>query len=61
MPFISGVAQKPSLSEMQTKIYDAYKPIATRVYYGPPSTSWNPKTGQYSYSIEWTFEGPSDQ
>lgn len=61
MPFVNGVAQKPSLQEMQTKIYDAYKPIATRVYYGAPSVSWNPKTGQYSYSIEWTFEGPSDQ
>lgn len=53
--------QKPSSQEIQTKIYDVYKPIAFRVYHSSPVESWNPKTGQYSYNIEWTFEGPSDQ
>jgi len=51
------------------KIYDAVNPaeetaangfanpvIPTRVFHGPPQESWNPKTGAYSYSIEWVFE-----
>jgi len=51
------------------KIYDAVNPaeetaangfanpvITTRVFHGPPQESWNPKTGAYSYSIEWVFE-----
>lgn len=57
MPATTGVV-KPSLQDLTT-IFDFYKPVGTRVYYGPPSENWNPKTGQYSYSIEWTFEGPS--
>ena len=45
-----------------TKIYDAVNPaneagvVSGRVFHGPPQESWNPKTGSYSYSIEWTFE-----
>jgi len=63
--------KKPSVlynSDFQ-KIYDAVNPanetaangfanpvIPTRVFHGPPQESWNPKTGAYSYSIEWVFE-----
>jgi hypothetical protein len=57
MPLTSGNPVKPSTSELTT-IYDLYKPVASSVYYGPPTENWNPRTGQYSYSIEWTYEGP---
>jgi hypothetical protein len=45
-----------------TKIYDAVNPaneigvVAGRVFHSAPQESWNPKTGAYSYSIEWTYE-----
>ena len=63
--------KKPSVlynSDFQ-KIYDAANPanetaangftnpvIPTRVFHGPPQENWNPRTGTYTYSIEWTFE-----
>jgi len=62
--------QKPSIlyaSDFQ-KIYDAANPanevgggyanpvIPSKVFHSAPNESWNPKTGQYSYSIEWTYE-----
>jgi hypothetical protein len=56
MPFSGCVAVKPPTSDLTT-IFDLYKPSGTRVYYSAPSESFNPKTGAYSYSIEWTFEG----
>lgn len=49
---------KPSISEMTT-IFDLYKPVGTKVYYNAPTESFNPKTGAYSYTITWVFEGPS--
>lgn len=48
--------QKPPASELAT-IFETYKPQGTKVYYGPPTDNWNPKTGQYSYNVEWTYEG----
>ena len=48
--------QKPKASELSI-IFEAYKPQGTKVYYGPPTENWNPKTGQYSYNVEWTYEG----
>lgn len=57
MPITGGcIPQKPSTNDLTT-IFNTYKPVGTRVYYGAPTESWNPKTGQYSYSIEWTYEG----
>lgn len=49
---------KPSIAELTT-IFDYYKPQGTKVYYGPPTENWNPKTGQYTYNVEFTFEGAS--
>ena len=49
---------KPSYTDLQT-IYDLYKPVGMKVYYSAPSEYLNTKTGQYSYSVEWTYEGPS--
>ena len=56
MPFVGCVAVKPPIEDLTT-IFDLYKPSGTRVYYSAPSESFNPKTGAYSYSIDWTFEG----
>ena len=45
-----------------TKIYGAVNPaneagvVTGRVFHSAPQESWNPKTGAYSYSIEWTYE-----
>ena len=49
---------KPTVAEMTT-IFDLYKPVGTKVYYNAPSETFSPKTGAYSYTITWTFEGPS--
>lgn len=50
---------EPGTGDIQA-IYNTYNPasvaVAGRVFYGPPQESWNPKTGQYSYSVEWTYE-----
>jgi len=56
--------QKPSLlyTSYFQGIYDAVNPandasvISTKVFYGAPQESWNFKTGQYSYNIDFTFE-----
>lgn len=64
-------SKKPSVTNSSNfqKIFDAANPanetaangfsnpvVANRTFYGPPNESWNPNTGQYTYSIEWTFE-----
>lgn len=58
------LTNKPSVlySSDFEKIYNAVNPaneagvVPGRVFHGPPQESWNPKTGSYSYSVEWTFE-----
>lgn len=47
--------EKPSYDQLTT-IYNFYKPQGQYVYYSAPNENWNPKTGSYSYSIEWTYE-----
>ena len=62
---------KPSITNTADfqKIFDAANPanetsangfsnyvISGRCFHSAPTESWNPKTGQYTYSIEWTFE-----
>lgn len=57
------IGSKPSV--LQTSyfqgIYDAVNPtgdagvIATKVFYGTPQESWNARTGQYSYTADWTY------
>lgn len=49
---------KPDYNDL-IPIFDLYKPSGTRVYYSAPQESWNPRTGSYSYSIEWTYEKPN--
>ena len=63
--------RKPSITNSGdfSKIFDAANPanessgngwtnyvIPGRVFYSAPQESWNPKTGQYSYSVEWVYE-----
>lgn len=55
MPIANGLIPKPDTSFLTT-IFNTYKPAGTKVYYSAPVESFNPKTGQYSYSIEWTYE-----
>lgn len=55
---------KPSVTNTVNfaKIFAAANPaneagvVAGRVFHSAPQESWNPKTGAYSYSIEWTYE-----
>jgi hypothetical protein len=58
MPFVNCAAVKPPTGELAA-IYEMYKPAGTKVYYSAPIENWNPKTGAFSYSVEWIFEGPS--
>ena len=64
-------SKKPSVAYTSNfaKIFDAANPanetstngftnyvIPGRCFHSAPTESWNPRTGQYTYSIEWTFE-----
>ena len=66
--------KKPSITNTANfaKIFDAANPanetsangfsnpvIGCRCFHSAPTESWNPRTGQYSYSVEWTFERTS--
>lgn len=55
MPFVNCAAVKPPTGELAA-IYEMYKPAGTKVYYSAPIENFNPKTGAYSYSIEWIYE-----
>lgn len=50
--FAEWMAGKPSV----TTIVDAVEPTGTKVFGGPPTETWVPNTGRYSYSREWTYE-----
>jgi len=57
-------SQKPSITQTSyfQGIFDAINPanevgvVASKCFYSAPQESWNPKTGNYSYNIEWTYE-----
>ena len=66
--------KKPSVTNAADfqKIFDAANPanetsangfanpvVGGRCFHSAPTESWNPRTGQYSYSIEWTYERES--
>ena len=66
--------KKPSITNTAdfAKIFDAANPanetsangfanpvINGRCFHSAPTESWNARTGQYSYSVEWTFERKS--
>lgn len=53
----TGKPYRPKDSDLEA-IYDFYKPNGVYVYYSEPQETWSPKTGAYSYTIEWTYKGP---
>ena len=39
------------------ELIDAFKPTGTAVYIDPaPAETWNPRTGDWSYTVSWTYE-----
>ena len=59
------ISEKPSATRTAefSGIYEAANPagspnvIPSKVFYtDPPSETWNPKTGQYSFTVGWTYE-----
>lgn len=58
------ITQKPSVTQTAAfqLIYDAINPaneanvVVNKVFHSAPQESWSPRTGAYSYSIEWTYE-----
>jgi len=60
MPVSGCTPVKPTNAEMTT-IFNTYNPtgegsIASKTFYGAPQETFNVKTGQYSFAIDWTFE-----
>jgi len=53
----TGSPYRPSDADL-SGIFVTYAPTGEYTYYGPPQENWSPRTGSYSYSIEWTFKGP---
>ena len=52
-------AINPTASQLESLIYELspqYEPGIRKYFHDPPQESWNPKTGQYSFSIRWTYE-----
>lgn len=55
---------KPSVNEpLRSEINDviaqvspANEPGIVKYFIGPPSESWNPRTGSYSLQLQWTYE-----
>ena len=68
IPYGSGrkslMLQKPSLVEPQrsqindliTELSPRYEPGIRKYFISPPSESWSPKEGRYSFNISWTYE-----
>lgn len=50
----TGDFYRPSDTELQS-IYSLYAPTGPYAYYLAPTERWNPKTGAYSYNIEWVY------
>ena len=39
------------------ELIDAFKPTGTAVYIDPaPAETWNPRTGDWAYTVSWTYE-----
>lgn len=50
---------EPTASEIQEIINSASpanEPLIRKYFVGPPSESWDAKTGNYSFNISWTYE-----
>jgi len=52
-------AINPTASQLESLIHELspqYEPGIRKYFHDPPQESWNPKTGQYSFSIRWIYE-----
>jgi len=52
-------AINPTASQLESLIHELspqHEPGIRKYFHDPPQESWNPKTGQYSFSISWTYE-----
>ena len=52
-------AINPTAEQLESLIHEIspqYEPGIRKYFHDPPQESWNPKTGQYSFSIRWTYE-----
>lgn len=52
-------AVNPTASQLESLIHELspqYEPGIRKYFHDPPQESWNPKTGQYSFSIRWIYE-----
>jgi len=67
LPYASGrqlLMKKPSvvapmadqLSNLINQLSPANEPGIRKYFISPPQESWNPKDGQYNFSISWTYE-----
>ena len=54
-PSITNTVNFAKIFAAANRAYEAGV-VAGRVFHSEPQESWNPKTGAYSYSIEWTYE-----
>jgi len=44
------------LHELLTELSPANEPGVRKYFCAPPSETWNPKNGQYSFNLSWTYE-----
>ena len=52
-------AINPTAEQLESLIHEIspqYEPGIRKYFHDPPQETWNPKTGQYSFSIRWTYE-----
>ena len=52
-------AVEPTASQIEKLIHELSpekEPGVRKYFHDPPQESWNPKTGQYSFNIRWTYE-----
>lgn len=50
---------EPTASQIEKLIHELSpdkEPGVRKYFHDPPQESWNPKTGQYSFNIRWTYE-----
>ena len=52
-------AVNPTAEQLEKLIHELSperEPGIRKYFHDPPSESWNPKTGQYTFNIRWTYE-----
>ena len=44
------------LEKLINELSPEREPGIRKYFHDPPQESWNPKTGQYTFNIRWTYE-----